>query len=252
MLKALNREKEITPRLEAAARRDSKNVPLQYVLADRYRETGENDKAEALYKSLLSSQPTPQTYRALANSLLKRKKAADFLKVMSEALKRPESLDAIKPQLAAAAADDEMAEAMLDAGLKQIAAGAGRRCRSRLTTVLSLIANNPGQNSRNKNRRLEKLLAHRAVLRRAEPQPDRPERDRRHAEAVGSSMPNRPARVEKLIARVSRRRSRFSGWSFWPISIAGPATTRPSSRFCARRCGSTPATAPPRRISRRS
>ena len=95
-----NREKEITPRLEAAARRDSKNVPLQYVLADRYRETGENDKAEALYKELLTSQPTPQTYRALANSLLKRKKAADFLKVVSEALKRPESLEAIKPQLA--------------------------------------------------------------------------------------------------------------------------------------------------------
>ena len=64
VLKALNREKEITPRLEAAARRDSKNVPLQYVLADRYRETGENDKAEALYKELLSSRPTPQTYRA--------------------------------------------------------------------------------------------------------------------------------------------------------------------------------------------
>ncbi len=38
VLKALNREKEITPRLEAAARRNSKNVPLQYVLADRYRE----------------------------------------------------------------------------------------------------------------------------------------------------------------------------------------------------------------------
>ena len=64
VLKALHREKEITPRLEAAARNDSKNIPLQYVLADRYRETGENDKAEALYKSLLSSQPTPQTYRA--------------------------------------------------------------------------------------------------------------------------------------------------------------------------------------------
>ena len=67
VLKALNREKEITPRLEAAARRDSKNVPLQYLLADRYRETGEIDKAEALYKELLTSQPTPQIYRALAD-----------------------------------------------------------------------------------------------------------------------------------------------------------------------------------------
>ena len=100
VLKALNREKEITPRLEAAARRDSKNVPLQYVLADRYRETGQIDKAEALYKELLTSQPTPQTYRALAASLLKRKKAADLLKVISEAWTRPESQEAVKPQLA--------------------------------------------------------------------------------------------------------------------------------------------------------
>ena len=64
VLKRSDRETEITPRLEAAARRDSKNVPLQYVLADRYRETGEVEKAEALYKELLASRPTPQTYRA--------------------------------------------------------------------------------------------------------------------------------------------------------------------------------------------
>ena len=74
VLKALNREKEFTPRVEAAAKRDSKNVPLQYFLADRYRETGDVEKAELLYKDLLSSQPTPQTYRALAASLLKRRR----------------------------------------------------------------------------------------------------------------------------------------------------------------------------------
>jgi tetratricopeptide (TPR) repeat protein len=170
VLKALNREKEITPRLEAAARRDSKNVPLQYVLADRYREVGENDKAEALYKSLLQSQPTPQTYRALATSLLKRKKAADFLKVMSEAIKRPESLDAIKSQLAAAAADDEMAEGMLEAGLKQITAAPKSVSRSTYE-VLSLMANNPSQDSQNKNRRLEKLLGIERFYAEANPGP---------------------------------------------------------------------------------
>jgi tetratricopeptide (TPR) repeat protein len=157
VLKALNREKEITPRLEAAARRDSKNVPLQYVLADRYRETGDNDKAEALYKELLSSRPTPQTYRALANSLLKRKKAADLLKVVSEALKHPETLDAIKPQLAAAAADDEMADAMLESGLKQIASQPSSLSKTAYT-VLSFIANSSGVSAENKVRRLEKLL----------------------------------------------------------------------------------------------
>ena len=103
VLTALGREKEITPRLEEAAHRDSKNVPLQYVLADRYREIGQVDKAEALYKSLLTSQPTPQTYRALAASLLKRKKAADLLRVICDAYNREITKQAIIPQLQAAA-----------------------------------------------------------------------------------------------------------------------------------------------------
>ena len=90
VLTALKREVEITPRLEEAARRDSKNVPLQYVLADRYRETGQIEKADALYKSLLTTQPTPQTYRALAASLLKRKKPGDLLKVICEAMSQPQ------------------------------------------------------------------------------------------------------------------------------------------------------------------
>jgi tetratricopeptide (TPR) repeat protein len=157
VLKALNRETEITPRLEAAARRDSKNVPLQYVLADRYRETGEIDKAEALYKALISSQPTPETYRALTASLLKRKKAADLLKVMSQAWLRPESQEAIKPQLQAAAADDAIAEAMLDAGLDLMASTRATPLKSSYE-ILSLIANNPGPDSHNKIRRLGKLL----------------------------------------------------------------------------------------------
>jgi tetratricopeptide (TPR) repeat protein len=157
VLKSLNREKEITPRLEAAARRDSKNVPLQYFLADRYRETGQNEKAELLYKELLTSQPTPQTYRALVASLLKRKKAADLLRVTSEAWLRPESQEAIKPQLAAAAADDGIAEAILDEGIKQSTDAAHSLTKS-AQLILSIIANNPGPNSTNKNRRLEKLL----------------------------------------------------------------------------------------------
>ena len=169
VMKALKREKEITPRLEAAARRDSKNVPLQYILADRYRETGELDKAEALYKELLTSQPTPQTYRALAASLLKRKKAADLLKVISEAWTRPESQEAIKPQLQAAAADDAIAEAMLDAGLQQ-SRGQSTTLPKSAHEILSLIANNPGRDSHNKIRRLEKLLRAPATARGAEPQ----------------------------------------------------------------------------------
>ena len=145
-MKALKREKEITPRLEAAARRDSKNVPLQYVLADRYRETGENEKAEALYQELLKSRPNPQTYRALASSLLKRRKAGDLLQVTAEALGRPENqganTDAIKPLLGAVVADDTMSDEMLDVGLHQLETNPASFTRQTYL-ILSFIAIQP-------------------------------------------------------------------------------------------------------------
>ncbi|WP_337177822.1 tetratricopeptide repeat protein [Paludisphaera sp.] len=122
VLKALGREDEITPRLEEAARRDATNVPLQYVLADRYRETGQVDKAEALYKGLLASQPTPQTYRALAASLVKRRKVPDLLKVLCEAVTRPQGELAVRPQIRAVAEDDALADELLEEGLKQLTA----------------------------------------------------------------------------------------------------------------------------------
>ncbi len=120
VLKAMGREAEITPRLEEAARRDDKNVPLQYVLADRYRETGQVDKADALYRSLLKSQPTPQTYRALAASLLKRRKANDLLKVFCDAWTQDLTRSAILPQAGSVAQDNELTLAMLDAGIEQL------------------------------------------------------------------------------------------------------------------------------------
>jgi tetratricopeptide (TPR) repeat protein len=157
VLKALKREKEITPRLEAAARRDSKNVPLQYVLADRYRETGENEKAEALYRELLSSRPTPQTYRALASSLLKRRKSADLLRVAAEALARTQNDDAIKPLLGAVVADDTMSEEMLDVGLHQLETNPASFTRQ-TCLILSLIGTSPGREPGDRVRRLQKLL----------------------------------------------------------------------------------------------
>jgi len=155
VLKELKQEDQITPRLEAAAKNDSKNIPLQYVLADRYRETGQVDKAEELYKSLLKSQPTPQTYRALAASLLKRRKAGDLLRVICESVGKPQGLEAVMPQLQAAASDDSLAEEMLDEGLKQLSADPPALPPTAFF-VLSNIAN-PERGSR-KEPRLERLL----------------------------------------------------------------------------------------------
>ncbi|MGO9597021.1 MAG: tetratricopeptide repeat protein [Isosphaeraceae bacterium] len=168
VLSALHRENEITPRLEEAARIDSKNVPLQYVLADRYRETGLVEKADALYRSLLTTQPTPQTYRALAASLLKRKKAGDLLKVICEAMARTNGLDAITAQLQAAASDDSLAEAMLDAGLQQLRAKPPALPKSAFL-VLSYIAN--PERGTDKAGRLERLIKIQRLLLEQSPTP---------------------------------------------------------------------------------
>lgn len=168
VLTALHREDEITPRLEEAAARDSKNVPLQYVLADRYRETGQVEKAEALYKQLLTSQPTPQTYRALSASLLKRRKAGDLLKVICEAVGRPQGFEAVMPQLQAAAADDELAERMLDEGLKLLSADPPELPPAAFT-VLGIVAN-PDRTER-KPARLERLLKLQRLKLQKDPNP---------------------------------------------------------------------------------
>jgi tetratricopeptide (TPR) repeat protein len=123
ILKALDREAEITPRLEAAAGVDSKNVPLQYVLADRYREIGQVERAEKMYESLLKTQPGPQGYAALAASLLRRKKAEDLVKVIEQAVKiRPGGIEAVQDQIKGIIDDPEMADKVLAAGAKLYAA----------------------------------------------------------------------------------------------------------------------------------
>ena len=168
VLKELKQEDQITPRLEAAAASDSKNVPLQYVLADRYRETGQDEKAEAIYKKLLDTEHTPQSYRALAASLLKRRKAGDLLKVICEAVARPQGFEAVMPQLQAAAADDSLSEEMLDEGLKRLSAKPPTLPQSAFT-VLSIIAN-PERGSR-KEARLERLLKLQQLLLEQTPNP---------------------------------------------------------------------------------
>jgi len=122
ILTVLKRENEITPRLERAAQADSKNLPLQYALADRYRETGQTDKAEALYKQLLNEQPTPAGYGALAASLMKRKKTDDLIKVIVQAMGRPGGLEAIQEQLRTIVKDPAYSAEVIDHGIKLLSA----------------------------------------------------------------------------------------------------------------------------------
>jgi tetratricopeptide (TPR) repeat protein len=164
VLTALKREKEITPRLEEAAQRDLSNVPLRYVLADRYRASGDADKADKLYDELLKMQPTPQTYGALAASLYRRKKAGDLLRVICEALSRANTKESVLPVLQAVAADDPMTDAMLDSGMDMISKNTTSQVRiEEVALVLSMIAG-VDRPQAGKLRRLEKLLKFQRVF----------------------------------------------------------------------------------------
>lgn len=122
ILTALDRKAEVIPRLETTLKGDPKNVGLKYVLADRYKDAGQVEKANALYEGLIQAQPDPQGFAALAQSLRKDKKYEDLLKLFETALRAPNGADAIKPQIEAICLDKDTAGAVLDTGIRLLAA----------------------------------------------------------------------------------------------------------------------------------
>ena len=108
--------------LETAAQADSKNLGLQFLLTERYRKDGQNEKADALLRELLKNQGEPQVYAALAQSYFKEKKVEELLKTLGEAIQKPGGVNAVKGTLDALGDDPEQAEKALDAGLKMLEA----------------------------------------------------------------------------------------------------------------------------------
>ncbi len=112
------REKEILPRLEAAASADPKNLRVQFALAERLKFEGQVEKADALLAELLKNQAEPQVFAELARSYLKENKSEDLVRLLGEAIQKPGGIDAVKATLDALADNREAAIRALDAGLK--------------------------------------------------------------------------------------------------------------------------------------
>ncbi len=162
ILQDLNRPEEIIPRLEAAAKADSKNLPLQYLLADHYREAGQPEKAEVLYKTLREQQPDPQGLGGLTATLLQEKKYEELIKILGEAFTKPETLESVKPQIERIVNNPTTAEEVLDAGLKLQDAEPPQLSRESLQ-ILTYIAT--------KSRKLEKLIPIKRSALRSNPNP---------------------------------------------------------------------------------
>jgi tetratricopeptide (TPR) repeat protein len=206
VLTSLHREKEITVRLEEAIKKDPANVSLKYVLADRYRESGDAEKADKLYDELLKSRPTPQTYRALATSLYRRKKSGDLLRVICDALANPNAKDAVIPTLQAVAMDDGMTESIIDSGCELLSKGG--LPATKLDDVLRVLATlaNFDRPAAAKKQRLEKLLRFQSLYVDKFPQPasyielaDTQRRLGKNGDAAGT--------VEKLFAKYPEQKT---------------------------------------------
>ncbi len=147
ILNALDRGDQILPRLEAAARNDPRNLRLQYLLADRYREAGEADKANELYKTLIATQPDPEGFAAQAQLLAEDRKASDLLDLYVRALEKAETAEAVRPSIEVVANDPELAGQLLDAALKRQEQPEGT-LSSDLRRVLAYVASRTEQTAK--------------------------------------------------------------------------------------------------------
>ncbi|MDX2038905.1 MAG: tetratricopeptide repeat protein [Isosphaeraceae bacterium] len=116
-LSGLKRDAEVIPRLEAAAKADPKNVPLQYVLVDLYRSRGMTEQADALTNRLIDLQPDLQGYPGLFNALLEAEKSPEMLRLLEKVAGRIGRIEAVDPQLQSIIRKEGYADRLLDIGL---------------------------------------------------------------------------------------------------------------------------------------
>ena len=122
VLNRLKRDKELIPRLEAAAKVDPRNIVLRYILADLYRGSGLAAKADALLRGLLAQSPGLDDFDKLFATLFQQKKTEDLLRLLGRAYEVTQRVEMVDPKLDALLADPAFTDAVLDAGLAMLAA----------------------------------------------------------------------------------------------------------------------------------
>ena len=122
ILVKLNRGAEVIPRLENYAAIDPRNVPLQYALAEQYKEAGQADKAKAIYNKLLDDQKETQGFGENFPRLVKERKTEELITLLVRVTGRMKRLDPIRTQVDELANDGAYIDEVLDTGLKMISA----------------------------------------------------------------------------------------------------------------------------------
>ncbi len=118
----LKREDEILPQLKKYAERDPRNVPLQYVLAERYRAAGQVDKANEIFNKMLEDQKETQGFGEKFPKLVKEHKTEELVVMLVRVTSKMRRLDLIRTQIEELANDGPYVDEVLDTGLKMISA----------------------------------------------------------------------------------------------------------------------------------
>ncbi len=125
VLKAMEREEELIPRLEELSEKDPYNSTLQFFLAEKYVDKGRLDDAEDLYLVALKRLQDVQGYVGLARVYRQQHRAAEMLQTLEQAFEKAIGQDAatlqqLQAEADAIAQDDELIQELVQVGLKRL------------------------------------------------------------------------------------------------------------------------------------
>lgn len=127
LLKETNRSDQLISRLEELAKKDSKNLLLQYYLAEQYVAADRLDDAETIYKKAIEDSKEPEAYAGLVGIYRRKGSADELLQALSKAIgsgleaeAQDRNLGAIEDELKAIGEDEKLVETLIAAGRKSL------------------------------------------------------------------------------------------------------------------------------------
>lgn len=126
VLEALGKSNELVSRLEKFAEADAGNVALGYFLADQYRLTGTLDKAETLYKKMLSVDPEGPGFAGLAAVYRQMSKTDELLETLARGFAQTGKIEVIDAEIKLLATDAQVVDTLVASGKKLKGDGADK------------------------------------------------------------------------------------------------------------------------------
>ncbi len=125
LLGELGQSDQLLVQLDKLRSADPMNMPLNYFLAQRYRQANQLDKAEPIYRELIEqhkARPPLEAYQSLVDLYRQQKDSAKLLAILAEAVGRVGSLSPLGESGKALLADTELSKATLALAQQRFAA----------------------------------------------------------------------------------------------------------------------------------